>query len=104
MAKRTVIEKWIDGTWNVICDTCGRKRKAFQCTMQEIPEMPNVFVCTETCLDKHNEQYDVTGVEDDMNVPVVRVDSNSNAPTLGDFCDGYTAALTYLNLTNNGVV
>lgn len=100
---RTLIQDYIPGAWNVICDTCGRKRKNFQCVMQMIPEMPNVFVCKE-CADVHNSQYDVTGVVDKQTVPTVRDDSNSNATGLGAFCDGYTAPLTASNLNNNGVI
>lgn len=103
MSKRQKINRFIDGTNNVICDTCGTKRKAFQCTLQMIKEMPNVMVCTDTCLDEHNPQMDVHGVPDRQVAPIVRPDSDSNAPDLGAFTDGYTAPLTANNLRTNGV-
>lgn len=98
MATKKVINTYIPGAWNVICDRCGTKRKNFQCTMQMIPERPNLFVCTDTCLDKHNPQFDVTGVQDLQAVPVPRPDSNSNAQNLGAFAPGYSAPITAANV------
>lgn len=102
MSSKRIVEKYLPGDWNVICDLCGIKRKASQCTMQMIPEMPNMFVCTDTCLDKHNEQYDVRGVEDHVNVPIVRDDSPSNSVGFVAVAP-YTGPITAAQLQTNGV-
>ncbi len=104
VANRKVINKYIIGSWNVICDVCGRKRKNFQCVMTQIPESPNLFVCADTCVDKHNPQYDVRGVPDPQVVPVVRNDSPSNVVGFQGDPPFYTGPITGANLQTNGVV
>jgi hypothetical protein len=103
VSQRKTINTYIDGAWNVICDICGSKRKNFQCVMTQIPESPNLFVCKDTCVDKHNAQYDVRGVTDQQVVPIVRNDSNSN--TSGFVAvSPYTGPITAAQLQTNGVV
>ena len=58
------------GNWNVICDFCGRKRKASECRMT----WDNFFVCADTCWQPRHPQDFVRGVADDQTVPVVRSD------------------------------
>lgn len=102
MGTRLVINKFIDGDWNVICDTCGRKRKRSQCTLSLIPDMPNVLVCTDTCLDIQNPQYFVRGVPDIQTVPDSRSDSDGNVVGYIGVAP-YTGPITAADLITNGV-
>lgn len=102
MSRRQVINKYIPGDWNVICDVCGRKRKASQCTLQMIREMPNVYVCTDTCLDEYNPQLYVRGVPDPQIVPIIRDDSDSNIRGFVAVAP-YTGPITADQLRTNGV-
>jgi hypothetical protein len=72
--------------------------------MQMIPESPNLFVCTDTCLDKHNQQQDVRGVVDSQVVPIVRNDSPSNVVGFQGDPPFYSGPITAANLQTNGVV
>lgn len=56
------------GDWNVICDRCGRRRKASQCVM----EWDNLFVCQTPCFETRHPQDFVTGKIDHQNVPINR--------------------------------
>ena len=58
------------GNYNIICDLCGRKRKASECRMT----WNNFFVCADTCWQPRHPQDFVRGVADDQTVPVVRPD------------------------------
>lgn len=60
------------GDWNVICDRCGFKRKASSCKMDG--QQPGLFVCADTCWDPRSPLDYVSGVPDQMSVPVPRPD------------------------------
>ena len=57
------------GSWNVICDKCGFKRKSSECQMQ----WDNLFVCLE-CFDVRHPQDAVRGVPENQAVPISRPD------------------------------
>jgi hypothetical protein len=89
------IENYIAGAWNVTCDRCGRKRKNFECTLQMNKEQSNILVCTETCLDIHNPQVDVTGIPDNPSVPLARPgDGYTVYPSADPFGIGELSATT----------
>ena len=56
------------GTWNAICDRCGRKRKNYDLRMT----WDNLWVCSDTCWDPRQPQDFVEGHADDQTVPIVR--------------------------------
>lgn len=60
--------KW--GSWNVICDRCGRKRKSDEVT----EEWTHRIVCRDTCLDLRNPQDFVRTHKDPQTVPFVRTE------------------------------
>lgn len=60
------------GEWNIVCDRCGRYRKIQECTLQMNKEQSNILVCTDTCLDVHQQQTDLKGIPDNQSVPLPR--------------------------------
>lgn len=58
--------KW--GTWNVICDRCGVKRKADQVRK----EWTGLIVCKDKCWEARHPQDFVRAVNDDQSVAFVR--------------------------------
>ena len=58
------------GDYNAICDHCGRKRKASECSLT----WQNEFVCADTCWSPRHPQDFVTGVSEDTTVPIARPD------------------------------
>lgn len=95
------------GQWNVVCDRCGAYKKFSEVVMQMIPEFPNILVCKDKCLDKHNPQFDLRGVPDNPTAPVVRDNTTTNTTlnsSANGYADGYTAPLTASNLSSNGVI
>jgi len=59
--------------YNVICDRCGFKFKASQCSFDHGRRglKKSLFVCS-SCLDKPQGQDYVKGVSDKQTVPIVR--------------------------------
>jgi len=58
------------GDWNVICDRCGKSRKASDCryTWDEL------FVCSDKCWEPRQQQDFVVGIPDHQSVPIARPD------------------------------
>ena len=59
------------GDWNVICDQCGRKRKASECRLT----WENYFVCADTCWQPRHPQDFVHSIADRQTVPIARPDT-----------------------------
>lgn len=57
------------GSWNVICDQCGMKRKASECRIT----WDNLYVCQGCWTPRHPQDF-VKGVPDDQTVPIARPD------------------------------
>lgn len=57
------------GTWNVICDRCGFKKKAYQVAREPVT---NLIVCRDTCWEQRHPQEYVRSKPDDQTVPFVR--------------------------------
>jgi hypothetical protein len=61
--------KLILGTWNVICDRCGSKKKAFEVAKEPVT---NLIVCKDTCWEMRHPQEYVRAKPDDQTVPFTR--------------------------------
>jgi hypothetical protein len=73
------------GSYNVICDRCGMKRKASECRIT----WDNLFVCSDTCWMPRHPQEFVVGVPDDQTVPIARPDKEYS---MGSTTVGTTAS------------
>jgi len=60
------------GSWNVICDRCGMKRKASDCRIT----WDNLFVCQGCWTPRHPQDF-VKGIPDNQTVPISRPDTVS---------------------------
>ena len=56
------------GDWNIVCDRCGRKRKASDCRIT----WDNLYVCADTCWMPRHPQDFVVGIPEDQTVPIAR--------------------------------
>lgn len=84
-------DKLILGTWNVICQRCNRKRKAFEvikdCRL-------HIIVCRDTCYDECNPQEIVHPTPVQPPLPWIRPEHPDNfiavsyADVGADFCFG----------------
>lgn len=61
------------GSYNVICDTCGRKRKIEDCRMQ----WNGLLVCQYPCWEARNQQEFVRGIPDDPTVENARPEAGN---------------------------
>lgn len=57
------------GTWNVICDRCGFKRKAYEVAREPVT---NFIVCKDTCWEMRHPQEYVRAKPDHQTVPFTR--------------------------------
>ena len=69
-------KRYIAGTYNAICDQCGRKRKAQDMALQ----WNNLFVCQTPCFEERNAQEFVRGVPDPQTVPIPRLQTQTFEP------------------------
>ena len=57
------------GDWNIICEKCGMKRKASECSLN----WQNQLVCGPCWESRHPQEY-VKGIPDNQSVPIARPD------------------------------
>lgn len=73
---------FLKGSWNVICDRCGKKYKAFQLRK----EWTGLFVC-DNCWEPRHPQDFIRIPKEDMSVPYVRPPQEHFVGLSGsDFC------------------
>ena len=72
------------GSWNVICDRCGVKRKHDQVRK----EWTGLIVCSEKCWEPRHPQNFVRAVRDDQSVPFTRPEATDIFVSVTYSCDG----------------
>jgi hypothetical protein len=71
------------GSFNRICDRCGRKRKARDTAL----EWTGLMVCTDGCLEERHPQDFVKGVADQQGVPLPRPEGTDTFVTFLEWDD-----------------
>lgn len=73
------------GTWNIICDVCGQKKKAFEVRKR----WDGLFVCEPDWETDHPQKY-LRIREDGVSVPYIRdepTDTFTNVTYTPNYCD-----------------
>lgn len=63
------------GSYNVICDRCGRKYKVEETVVMTGPENTGLRLCKRRCYEPTHPQYYLRGREDRQDVPSARPDT-----------------------------
>lgn len=77
--------RFIDGAWNVICDSCGFKKKSFEVRKR----WDGLYVCADTCWETDHPQKFIRVREGPIAPPFVRPDP---IPTYKSVCYIYESA------------
>lgn len=86
--------RYVRGAWNVICDSCGFKKKSFEVRKR----WDGLYVCADTCYERDHPQKFLRVKEGVIAPPFVRPDP---APTYLNVCYIYESA-SYSGLSSSG--